>query len=46
VEAATGNRPALPAWCGDLMDRPERFDSLPNSLETVQEYISSHSRQG
>jgi hypothetical protein len=28
------------------MDRPERFDSLPNSLETVQEYISSHSRQG
>jgi threonine synthase len=46
VEAATGERPALPTWCGDLMDRPERFDSLPNSLETVEEYISSHSRQG
>jgi threonine synthase len=45
VEAATGNRPSLPAWCGDLMERPERFETLPNSLETVEEFISARSRQ-
>ena len=41
VEAATGVRPVLPAHLGDLFDRPERFDVLPNDLVTVQDYVDS-----
>ena len=41
VQAATGVRPALPAHLGDLFDRPERFDVLPNDLVTVQDYVDS-----
>ena len=41
VEAATGVRPALPAHLGDLFDRPERFDVLPNDLVTVQDHVDS-----
>ena len=44
VEAACGTRPALPQWCGDLMDRDERFDVLPNSLDAVEEFISARRR--
>lgn len=44
VERATGARPALPAKCADLFDRPERFDSLPADAEAVKRYISERSR--
>ncbi|MDA5193354.1 threonine synthase [Govanella unica] len=42
VEAATGVHPTLPARMGDLMTRAERYDSLPNDLETIKAYIRSH----
>lgn len=44
VEKAVGHRPALPNWLGDLMEREERFDILPNDLDAVQQYISQRSR--
>ena len=45
VEAATGERPQLPVWCGDLMSRKERFDVLPNDLAAVEAHVSAKSRQ-
>ena len=39
VEAATGQRPALPARMADLFDRPERVTRLPNDLGAVQALI-------
>ena len=44
VEQATGVRPALPAHLADLFDRPEKFDSLPNDLDTVRRYIDANGR--
>ncbi|MEM1364266.1 MAG: threonine synthase [Pseudomonadota bacterium] len=44
VQRAMGQRPALPNWLGDLMDREERFDVLPNDLDAVQTYIRERSR--
>jgi threonine synthase len=41
VEAACGERPALPAWCGDLMSREERFEVLPNDLAALEKLISA-----
>lgn len=41
VEAATGQTPELPEWLGDLMDREETFDVLPNDLSEVQNYIKN-----
>jgi threonine synthase len=41
VEAATGVRPALPAHLGDLFDRPERYDVLPNDLAAVRAHIDA-----
>ena len=41
VEAACGERPALPAWCGDLMSRKERFETLANDLSAVENHVSS-----
>ena len=43
VERATGQRPALPARCGDLFDRKEQFDTLPGDYEQVREYVLSRS---
>jgi threonine synthase len=40
VERATGTRPALPLRVGDLFDREERYDVLPNDLAAVQAYIA------
>jgi threonine synthase len=40
VEAATGIRPALPPRLGDLFDRPERYDTLPATLNAVTAYIA------
>ena len=44
VEKATGVVPQLPDFVGDLMQREENFQILPNSLEAIEEYILSHSR--
>ncbi|MEN0088255.1 MAG: threonine synthase [Pseudomonadota bacterium] len=44
VERAVNMRPALPHWLGDLMEREERFDVLPATLNAVQDYISQRSR--
>lgn len=39
VEQATGIRPELPARLGDLLDREERFDVLPNDLQAVEAHV-------
>ncbi|MEO0497066.1 MAG: threonine synthase [Pseudomonadota bacterium] len=44
VERAVGHRPGLPHWLSDLMEREERFDVLPNDLDTLQTYIRQRSR--
>ncbi|MEO0635733.1 MAG: threonine synthase [Pseudomonadota bacterium] len=44
VEQAIGERPALPHWQGDLMQREERFDVLPNDLDALQSFIRARSR--
>jgi threonine synthase len=44
VEAATGIRPALPQRLADLFDKPERYDVLPNDLETVKDYVRQVAR--
>ncbi len=44
VEAATGVRPALPPRLADLFERPERYDVLPNDLETVKAYVRRAAR--
>lgn len=43
VEAATGERPALPPSMADLMTRPEQLERLPNDLAAVQAYMRGHS---
>lgn len=44
VEAATGQRPALPARCADLFDRPERITPVPDDIEAVKAVIRDRSR--
>ncbi|MEO0328407.1 MAG: threonine synthase [Pseudomonadota bacterium] len=44
VEEATGQHPALPAHLGDLMERDERFEVLPNSVDAIERFIEDHSR--
>lgn len=39
VEKATGVRPPLPARLGDLLDRAERVDGLPNDVEALKAMI-------
>ncbi len=39
VEAAIGVRPELPAHLADLLDRPERFDTLPNDLDALKAHV-------
>jgi threonine synthase len=39
VEAATGRRPELPPRLADLLERPERFTTLPDDLATVEAHI-------
>ena len=43
VERATGQRPPLPEFLGDLYDRDEHFEVLPNDLSTVQRWVDQHS---
>jgi threonine synthase len=42
VEAATGIRPALPDRLADLLDRPERYDTLPVDQPTITDYLKAH----
>jgi threonine synthase len=44
VEKATGVRPELPARLADLMDRPERYDVLPNDLGAVMAKVREHAK--
>jgi threonine synthase len=46
VEAATGVRPALPDHLADLFDRPERIETVPADLATVEDYVARVSRVG
>ena len=39
VAKATGERPRLPARLGDLMDRAERVDGLPNDIAALKDLI-------
>jgi threonine synthase len=41
---ASGVSPALPAWLGDLMERPEKFTVLPSDIENVEDYAAQHPR--
>lgn len=40
VERATGMRPALPARIGGLMEREERFVTLPATAEAIAAYVT------
>lgn len=44
VEIATGERPSLPKWAAEIMNREEQFSTLANDLETVEEYILKNGR--
>ncbi len=39
VEAATGIQPPLPEELTDLLDRPERYELLPNDLSAVETFV-------
>ncbi|MGH9187535.1 MAG: threonine synthase [Acidimicrobiales bacterium] len=39
VEQATGVRPALPNRLADLLERPERYETVPNDLATLKSFI-------
>lgn len=40
VEQATGVRPELPADLADLYQRPERYETLGNDLESVKAFVA------
>lgn len=44
VADATGVEPALPVWLADLMDRPERFETVENDQKKVEDFIRERSR--
>ncbi len=44
VETAIGVRPALPDFCADLYQRPERFDELGADAAAVKKRIAARSR--
>jgi threonine synthase len=44
VKSACGIDPALPSWLFGLMDREERFETLPADLKAVEEHILRHAR--
>jgi threonine synthase len=46
IEAVTGARPALPAHQAHIMADTERFETLPNSLSMVQNFVLKHCRVG
>lgn len=42
VEKASGIRPALPEWQGDLMERDEFFTIIENDLDQLKSFIKSN----
>ena len=42
VERATGQRPPLPDHLADLFERPERFATMADDVETLKAYVRSH----
>ncbi len=44
VEAASGKRPRLPDWLGDIADLPERITKLPSDQTAVEQFILEVSR--
>lgn len=44
IEAMTGIRPALPAHQAHIMRDAERFETLPNSLSSIQNFVLKHCR--
>ena len=44
VEQATGVRPALPARLAGLLEKPERFEVLPNDIGRVMDFVRAHAR--
>ncbi|MDQ3145812.1 MAG: threonine synthase [Actinomycetota bacterium] len=44
VEAATGVRPALPPRLEGLLDRPERYATLPADLDAVRAHVEAPAR--
>jgi len=44
IEAITGVRPGLPAHQAHLMTDPERFETLPNRLSSVQAFVLKRCR--
>jgi threonine synthase len=44
IEAITGARPNLPSHMAHLMTDAERFETLPNSLSAVQDFVLKHCR--
>jgi threonine synthase len=46
VERATGIRPALPDHLADLLERPERTETIPNDLAVVEDLVARLSRAG
>ena len=39
VKAATGIHPDLPERMSDLFERGEKFDTLPNDIAAVQDFV-------
>lgn len=44
VQAACGERPALPAFLGDLMSRPERMTVLADDLAVIETFVRQRAR--
>lgn len=42
VERATGVRPALPHFVGDIFSREERYTRLPADIDAIRSYIAEH----
>ena len=44
VEAATGERPRLPAHLATILEKPERMSVLPNDAATVARFVRERAR--
>lgn len=44
VQAATGVHPDLPAWLGDLMQRPEHFTVLADDQKVIEAFVAERTR--
>ncbi len=44
VESAVNERPDLPPRLASLLDLPERMETLPNELATVQGFIQTRAK--